>query len=167
MLRRRARRERTGVIGFVARWIRRIERLAFLASIVAGIYRWWQSGPGRPGGGGGGSGRRAPIGGPQAPSALRAAPTPEPEPELVGAGSAPQARAVPLSTAAPHDDVESRAWIEPLDGGACPASHPVKANDSSRIYHVPGGRFYDRTEAVRCYASSAAASADGYRAAKA
>ena len=51
-------------------------------------------------------------------------------------------------------------------GGACPVSHPIKANDNSGIYHVPGGRFYERTGAERCYASTDDAEADGYRAAK-
>ena len=141
----------------------------FLASIAAGVYRWWQSGPGRRGGGGGGSGRRAPIGGPQSPSALRAAATPEPEPELVGAASAPLANATLAGNAevVQPDAVQTLAWVEPLDGGGCPGGHPIKANDSSGIYHVPGGRFYDRTVAVRCYASPEAAAADGYRAAKA
>ena len=37
-----------------------------------------------------------------------------------------------------------RAWVAPVDG-ACPLTHPVKANANSGIYHVPGGRFYDRT----------------------
>jgi hypothetical protein len=57
------------------------------------------------------------------------------------------------------------AWIA-ADAGQCPLSHPIKANSSSRIYHVPGSRFYDRTKAERCYADAAAAEADGYRAAK-
>jgi hypothetical protein len=43
----------------------------------------------------------------------------------------------------------------------------VKANDNSGIYHVPGGRFYDRTVAERCYANADDALADGYRPAKA
>lgn len=60
-----------------------------------------------------------------------------------------------------------RAWVEPLDGKQCPPGYPVKANDNSGIYHVPGGRFYQRTVAERCYATPAAAEADGYRAAKA
>ena len=34
------------------------------------------------------------------------------------------------------------------------------------IYHLPGGQFYDRTHAERCYVDAAAAEADGYRAAK-
>ena len=50
--------------------------------------------------------------------------------------------------------------------GACPLTHPVKANANSGIYHVPGGQFYERTKAERCYVDAAAAEADGYRAAK-
>lgn len=57
------------------------------------------------------------------------------------------------------------AWVAPVDG-ACPVGHPIKAKDNSRIYHVPGGRFYERTTAERCYVDAAAAEADGYRAAK-
>lgn len=57
-------------------------------------------------------------------------------------------------------------WIEPTDG-QCPMDHPLKANDKSGIYHSPGGRFYDRTRAERCYARAEDAEADGYRAAKA
>lgn len=62
--------------------------------------------------------------------------------------------------------VPEPAWIEPVEG-VCPASHPVKLNESSGIFHLPGGRFYDRTNADRCYASAEAAVADGYRASKA
>ena len=57
-------------------------------------------------------------------------------------------------------------WVAPVDG-ACPEGYPVKANDSSHIYHVPGGRSYDRTIAERCYAKAEDAQADGYRPAKA
>ncbi len=64
--------------------------------------------------------------------------------------------------ASPTDDP---SWVPPVDG-ACPASHPIKANSNSGIYHEPGGRFYDRTQPERCYADPAAAEADGYRAAK-
>ena len=35
------------------------------------------------------------------------------------------------------------------------------------IFHLPGGRGYERTTPVRCYADAAAAKADGYRQAKA
>lgn len=57
-------------------------------------------------------------------------------------------------------------WVAPVDG-SCPDGYPIKANDNSGIYHVPGGRFYDRTVPERCYADAADAEADGYRAAKA
>ncbi|MGD9703230.1 MAG: hypothetical protein AB7Q42_10845 [Acidimicrobiia bacterium] len=57
-------------------------------------------------------------------------------------------------------------WVAPVDG-ACPVGFPVKANDNSGIFHVPGGRFYERTVAERCYATPQAAEADGYRQAKA
>jgi hypothetical protein len=57
-------------------------------------------------------------------------------------------------------------WVAPVDG-ACPDGYPVKANDNSGIYHVPGGRFYSRTVPERCYAVAGDAETDGYRAAKA
>jgi hypothetical protein len=57
-------------------------------------------------------------------------------------------------------------WVGPVNGN-CPDGYPVKANDNSGIYHVPGGRFYDRTVAERCYANADDALADGYRPAKA
>lgn len=57
-------------------------------------------------------------------------------------------------------------WVVPVDG-VCPPSHPIKVNSASGIYHVPGGRFYERTVPSRCYAEADDAAADGYRAAKA
>lgn len=48
-------------------------------------------------------------------------------------------------------------------GGVCPAGYPVKANDNSGIYHVPGGEFYNATNARNCFATEAAAQAAGYR----
>lgn len=55
--------------------------------------------------------------------------------------------------------------VEPVDG-ACPPGYPIKAKSSSKIFHVPGGRSYDRTVPDRCYATEADAEADGYRKAK-
>jgi hypothetical protein len=57
-------------------------------------------------------------------------------------------------------------WVPPVDG-ACPDGYPIKANASSMIFHVPGGRFYERTIPQRCYATADAAERDGYRRAKA
>jgi hypothetical protein len=53
------------------------------------------------------------------------------------------------------------AWVEPV-GSVCPMSHPVKAKDSSRIFHVAGGANYERTLPDRCYRDEAAAASDGY-----
>ncbi|MDW3216860.1 MAG: hypothetical protein R8G01_22915 [Ilumatobacteraceae bacterium] len=60
----------------------------------------------------------------------------------------------------------SATWVEPIDG-ACPEGYPIKANDNSGIFHVPGGRFYERTVPERCYADAHDAEADGYRRSKA
>jgi hypothetical protein len=54
--------------------------------------------------------------------------------------------------------------VEPADG-ACPEGYPVKANRTG-IYHLPGGRFYDRTTPARCYTTPEAAERDGYRRSK-
>jgi len=67
---------------------------------------------------------------------------------------------------APTASTPSLSWVSANDDGSAPASHPVKAKESSGIFHVPGGRFYDRTKADRCYPTAAAAEADGYRQSK-
>ncbi len=74
----------------------------------------------------------------------------------------------PIRIREPVDEAgePTETWAAPLPGGACPPGHPIKAKESSGIYHVPGGRFYDRTNADRCYADPQAAEADGYRRSK-
>lgn len=57
-------------------------------------------------------------------------------------------------------------WAAPLVDESCPDGYPVKANDNSGIFHLPGGRFYDRTKPERCYSDADAATRDGYRQAK-
>lgn len=81
-------------------------------------------------------------------------------------GPAVDAPADGPATAEPLASSGDRRWVDPLDEGACPEGYPIKANDNSGIYHVPGGRFYERTGAERCYARAEDAEADGYRAAK-
>ena len=56
-------------------------------------------------------------------------------------------------------------WVAPVDGGR-PDGYPIKAKESSGIYHRPGGLSYDRTNPDRCYADEATAAADGFRPAK-
>ena len=75
----------------------------------------------------------------------------------------PEAAPAPAPEAAP-----AAGDAGPVRGAdsVCPDSHPVKANDNSGIYHVPGQQHYGKTNARNCYASAAAAQADGYRAAR-
>jgi hypothetical protein len=80
-----------------------------------------------------------------------AAPTPQP---------APAATTAPTPTGAPRARPQ---------GSDCPATHPIKGNDSSSgelIYHRPGQQAYDRTQPEECFATAAAAEAAGYRAAQ-
>ncbi|MFJ6473977.1 thermonuclease family protein [Micrococcus luteus] len=75
----------------------------------------------------------------------------------------PEAAPAPAPEAAP-----ASGDAGPVRGAdsVCPDSHPVKANDNSGIYHMPGQQHYGKTNARHCYASAAAAQADGYRAAR-
>lgn len=84
------------------------------------------------------------------------APLPRGPARLVAVPDAPRARPV---------EPVSGSWIE-ADGAACPATHPVKANLRSGIYHLPGGASYERTRPDRCYRDSAAAAEDGLRASR-
>ena len=122
---------------------RRIRRLVFLASAAAAIVRFAMA-----------RREKRPPSAPQAPewAPLRAAPT-------KSSTSATPTTSTRVETPSEPD------WIAPVDG-TCPLSHPVKGNANSRIYHLPGGRFYDSTVPERCYRDESAAEADGMRASK-
>jgi hypothetical protein len=68
---------------------------------------------------------------------------------------------------------EEQTQRPPTDGGSvppisesdCPASHPVKGNQSG-IYHDLDSPYYDATNPEECYASAADADNAGYRAPK-
>ncbi len=68
------------------------------------------------------------------------------------------------------DRIESGApattWVPAAGDDVVPDGFPVKVKVSSGIFHVPGGRFYERTKADRWYATTGAAEADGYRRSK-
>lgn len=51
----------------------------------------------------------------------------------------------------------------PPAGSDCPASHPIKANGESGVYHAPGWRYYDATNPEECFANAEDAEAAGYR----
>ena len=105
-------------------------------------------------------------------------PTPQwpplsPEPRATAAAPKPTAAKPAAATSAASQSAASQSaaapaarWVAPVNG-ECPEGYPVKANDNSKIFHVPGGRFYARTVAERCYVDAHDAVADGYRPAKA
>lgn len=125
-----------------------LRRLVLLVAVVvaAASYVWWKR-----------RDEALDAGAPEWPPLPADGPT---EPAAPAASTTP---AAPAASAAPSAE---QAWVAPVDG-ACPLSHPIKLNESSGIFHSPGGRFYERTSADRCYASAEAATADGYRASKA
>jgi len=90
------------------------------------------------------------------------------QPEHVIVVPEPAGQTVPSAAAPPvvAQSAVAQRWVTPVDG-ACPDGYTIKANDNSRIFHLPGGRFYARTAPERCYASADDAVADGYRQAKA
>jgi hypothetical protein len=92
--------------------------------------------------------------------------TPAPRPTASKADDVPLAFTQLTDDLAVAPGASTPLWLAPVDG-ACPAGYPIKANANSGIYHVPGGRFYERTIPERCYADTADAEADGYRRAKA
>ena len=61
--------------------------------------------------------------------------------------------------------VKQRTSMVPA-GTSCPSWAPIKGNESSGIYHVPGGAFYNRTNPEICFATTSAAQKAGYRASK-
>lgn len=89
--------------------------------------------------------------------ALSALLDPEPRPTTTARLTAKQPR--PLNDPAPPAMV-------PSDNGSCPATHPVKANPTSRIYHLPHHRMYQRLKHAVCYIDQQTAEAEGYRASK-
>ena len=78
----------------------------------------------------------------------------------------PSGDAASAHDAAAPADTPAASWVAADDEGACPLTHPVKAKESSGIYHVEDGRMYARTKADRCYATTDAAEHDGYRRSK-
>jgi hypothetical protein len=132
--------------------------LGVLAGGGYGGYRAWrqrQSSPGEP--------PRWPPLSTERPAneAATSAPVVPHEPPLDAAEPVQAVRATAAASAA-----EPAALWRPTEAGECPDGYPVKANNSG-IFHVPGGRFYARTIAERCYANAEDAVADGYRPAKA
>ena len=63
------------------------------------------------------------------------------------------------SDASPHGEGSRLA----TEDGAMPEGFEIKGNASSKLYHVPGSSFYDRTKAEVWFASEEAAEAAGFQ----
>ena len=64
------------------------------------------------------------------------------------------------------DRLPPRPGTAPETPWACPASHPIKGyltDESGRVYHRPGSRYYEETSPDRCYATEEEARGDGTR----
>jgi hypothetical protein len=63
-----------------------------------------------------------------------------------------------------------RPGVDPITPWSCPDTHPIKGYVSTesgvRVYHMPGGRFYEEASPERCYASDEEARRDGSRPAR-
>jgi hypothetical protein len=70
------------------------------------------------------------------------------------------------SSASSKPATKHPAVTAPISAHDCPSWAPIKGNASSHVYHLPTGASYDATEPEACFATEAAAQADGYRAAK-
>ena len=81
------------------------------------------------------------------------------------AGSLVAAPASAASAQTP-DRSPPRPGIAPETPWTCPASHPIKGylpDESGRVYHRPGSRYYEETSPDRCYATEEEARRDGSR----
>ncbi|HET9692588.1 MAG TPA: hypothetical protein VFP61_15675 [Acidimicrobiales bacterium] len=160
--------------------MRVLRRLSIVVGVLAGVWwvaaRWWQSTqrmpaepatpwppvpvPPTPAGtaADGPDGAVAPVGATgDAASTSAEAPA-----DAADAGDPASADALPPEPATPS----ASSWLLPAGDGSCPPGHPVKAKDKSRLYHLPGMFAYGRCVPDRCYATAAAAEADGYQRAK-
>ncbi|WP_116998632.1 hypothetical protein [Desertimonas flava] len=115
----------------------------------------------------GGAGRPSPSGGPS-PSPRRAEARSEPGADDTVTEDV-TATVVTLNRVRTTESATSETaadWVEGGDGHTAPDGFPIKVNVRSGIYHVPGGRVYERTNADRWYRTTEAAEADGFRASK-
>jgi micrococcal nuclease len=95
----------------------------------------------------------------RAPGAPRAAAPPTPSASVGDPKTTPPGRS--------FGSVD-RPGAEPHDAWTCPISHPVKgavnpSNNGERLFHVPGGEAYAKTQPDRCYANAEEAREDGTR----
>jgi large subunit ribosomal protein L4 len=77
--------------------------------------------------------------------------------------SARESEVVALAKAPAADTAHGSQSHAPLADGSQPEGFPVKGNEDSMLYHVPGSSFYARTVAEVWFASAEAAEAAGFQ----
>ncbi|MCX6019807.1 MAG: thermonuclease family protein [Chloroflexi bacterium] len=83
----------------------------------------------------------------------------------ISGGAVPIIGAPPTATQ-PANGSGASGSTAPINSKDCPASHPLKGNQNSMIYHSPSQQAYNKTKPEVCFATPADAQAAGYRAAK-
>ncbi|MBT0565707.1 50S ribosomal protein L17 [Williamsia sp. CHRR-6] len=81
--------------------------------------------------------------------------------DAVAETAATETAAPATETAAAGGDAPAGSHA-PLEDGSQPEGFPIKGNESSKLYHRPGTRFYDSTVAEIWFATEADAEAAGY-----
>ena len=82
-----------------------------------------------------------------------------PQPPATTGPAAPATQPAPSGPPA----APGTSGFAPPDGMNCPATHPIKGNRNSGIYHLPGGGLYEATRPEQCFAQPSDAEAAGYR----
>lgn len=84
-------------------------------------------------------------------------------------GAKTNAQQTPAQSNDPKQVVQSSGGVQGTGGYDCPEDYPVKGNINSKgekIYHVPGGQFYEKTKPEMCFKTPGDAEKAGFRASK-
>ncbi|STY85245.1 N-acetylmuramoyl-L-alanine amidase LytC precursor [Mobiluncus mulieris] len=87
----------------------------------------------------------------------------QPEPQKPAPQPKQSAKRTPTKPAQPKPQQPAHPAGKTPVGKECPASAPIKGNQDSMKYHVPGGRFYKRTIPEQCFATESEAQAAGFQ----
>ena len=77
--------------------------------------------------------------------------------------AAPAKDEAPTKIAAADDNEIPKGAVAATEDGEMPLGYEIKGNASSKLYHVPGSAFYNRTVAELWFATTEDAEAAGYQ----
>ncbi len=70
---------------------------------------------------------------------------------------------VPNYTGGTTTDTQPQTFAGSVSGSVCPVRNPIKADDRTGVYYVPGQQYYTATNARTCFVTEADAVNAGYR----